>query len=370
MVMKYGRRTFLQSVVGTAAWFANQPRNAPVQQSEITWYDVQEWGVEGKGWSNTERYFDRLPTKAKASVRKPVWELSRHSAGMCVHFKADTTELFAKYLLRSDRLDMPHMPATGVSGLDVYVRDERGQWRWLSVLQPRSQMINQSLVSRMPEGPKEFRVYLPLYNGIEHLAIGVPQGSTFETITPRLAKPMLFYGTSILHGACASRPGMAFPAILGRRFNLPTLNLGFSGNGRMEAEVAILLAELDPCVFIIDCLPNMHGEQVAERAPILIDILRQSRPNTPILLVEDRMNDNAAFRVGRVAHHLKNRQALQHVFLKAKEKGQSPIFYLNGEAHLGTDGDGTTDGSHPNDLGMVRYADNYEPILKRILSQH
>ncbi len=364
---KYARRAFIETCAIGLTGLASGSLRTPYRNTK--WSNVADWGIEGKGWSDTERYYDRLPAKAKGTVRKAVWELSRHSAGMCAHFQSNATTIYARYLLRSDRLAMPHMPATGVSGLDLYVKDARGAWRWLAVLQPRSQHIDQVLVDKLPTGDKQFKLYLPLYNGIEKLEIGVPPGTTITPLDPRNAKPILFYGTSILHGACASRPGMAFPAILGRRLNLPTINLGFSGNGRMESEVATLLSELDPCTYVIDCLPNMNGDQVLERAPILIDIIRRARPDTPILLVEDRMNDNAAHREGRVAHHLKNRAALQRVFLSSKEKGIRNLFYLNGENHLGQDGDATTDGSHPNDLGMVRYADNYEPALRNILAQ-
>lgn len=363
------RRHFLE-VFGLGAASTFIPKLPTRPADTLHWHDVESWGVEGKGWGETLRYFDRLPSKAKDLVRKPVWQLSRHSAGMCVHFNTDAQEISVKYLLRSDRLAMPHMPATGVSGLDLYIQDTYGKWRWCAILQPRGQAIDQKIATNLPAGTKKFKLYLPLYNGVERLSIGVPTDSTFEAIAPRSQKSILFYGTSILHGACASRPGMAFPAILGRRFNEPTINLGFSGNGRMEAEVASLISEIEAKAFCIDCLPNMNGEQVLERAPILVKTLREKHPSTPILLVEDRMNDNAAYREGRVAHHLANRSALQEVYLKSKSEGIPELYYLTGDMHLGTDGDGTTDGSHPNDLGMVRYADNYEPALNRILSKY
>ena len=230
------------------------------------------------------------------------------------------------------------MPATGVSGLDLYIQDTYGKWRWCSVIQPRSQAISQQIANHLPVGMKKFKLYLPLYNGVERLSIGIPAEANFEAVAPRKQKPILFYGTSILHGACASRPGMAFPAILGRRFNAPTINLGFSGNGRMEAEVAGLISEVDARAFIIDCLPNMNGEQVAERAPTLIEKIRYKNSEAPILLVEDRMNDNAAYREGRVAHHLANRKALYQVYLHSKSSGIPKVHYLSGDHLLGTDG--------------------------------
>src|SRR5262245_8497065 len=88
------------------------------------WYDVRDLGVEGKGWSETKADFDRLPAKAEALVRPPVWNLSRQSAGLCVRFATDATDIQARWTLTSKNLAMPHMPATGVSGLDLYVKGE------------------------------------------------------------------------------------------------------------------------------------------------------------------------------------------------------------------------------------------------------
>ena len=363
------RRSFIRTLSLSSLTFSALHPAKALRFDDQIWHNVASWGMEGKGWNDTERDYDRLPAKAQSIVRTPVWDLSRHSAGICTHFITDAPSLSVRYLLRSDRLALPHMPATGVSGLDLYRRDEYGKWRWTAVKMPTGQWVEGTIAEELPLLPQMHRLYLPLYNGIEKLELGIPANAQFEPIPPRDLKPILFYGTSILHGACASRPGMAFPAILGRRLQVPTINLGFSGNGRMEAEVASLLAEVEAAIYVIDCLPNMNAEMVRERAPKFIDIIRERRPDIPILLVEDRMNDNASFREGRVTHHLENRKALRHVFENAQARGITQLYYLNGENHLGQDGEATTDGSHPNDLGMMRYADSYEPALRQILSQ-
>ena len=201
------------------------------------------------------------------------------------------------------------------------------------------------------------------------MEIGVEKNSFFNPLRPRKEKPILFYGTSIMQGACASRPGLAFPAILGRRLRRPTINLGFSGNGIMEPEVASLLAELDPCVFVIDCLPNMNEKNVSERTIPLVKKLRESHSKTPILLVEDRSFTNTSFFPSIKIHHHKSRAALKKAFADLVYDGVVNLYYLDGDYLLGRDGEGATDGSHPNDLGMLRYADAYEPVLRSILKQ-
>lgn len=362
------RRYFLKSTAASTAFLALSPLSGRIP--DLAWHDVRDWGVEGKGWRNTQRYFDRLPAKAEGVVREPVWNLSRHSAGMTARFITDATTIQVRYTLLLERMAMPHMPATGVSGIDMYAENAEGLERWVSVVRPTSQEVESTLAENLRPGLRQYTLYLPLYNGIESLEIGVDSEAVFEPVAPRAEKPILFYGTSIMHGACASRPGMSISAILGRRLNCPTVNLGFSGNGRMEPEVGALLAELDPCVFAIDCLPNMNAEMLTERAAPLVRQLREARRDTPILLVEDRTFTNTPFFPGRAAHHKNSRAAFRRAYLELLEAGVENLYYLDGEHLLGHDGEAATDGSHPNDLGMVRYADAYEPALRALLQQY
>ncbi|MFT4604216.1 MAG: lysophospholipase L1-like esterase [Rhodothermales bacterium] len=363
------RRRFLKIGATSAAVLA-MPRVTLAGHEDMVWRDVRDWGVEGRGWHDTARYFDRLPGKAEATVREPVWNLSRHSSGMCARFATDATTIRVRYSLLSERLAMPHMPATGVSGLDLYAEDALGRDRWVAVVRPDAQVMDVTIAQGLLPGTRRYSLYLPLYNGVESLELGVDSEAMFEPTAPRTERPMAFYGTSIMHGACASRPGMAFPAILSRRLNRPFINLGFSGNGRMESEVGALLSELDPCVFVIDCLPNMNADTVSERAAPLVRQLRLAHPETPILLVEDRSFTNAPFFPARVEHHRTSREALKRAHLELLDSGVENLYYLDGEDLLGSDAEAATDGSHPNDLGMMRYADAYEPALRAILRQY
>ena len=138
----------------------------------------------------------------------------------------------------------------------------------------------------------------------------------------------------------------------------------------MEIEVGSLLAELDPCVYVIDCLPNMNESSVSERTIPLVSKIREAHKKTPILLVEDRSFTNTRFFPARKEHHQKSRVALKNAFNQLEDLGINNMFYLNGDNLLGQDGEAATDGSHPSDLGMMRYADAYEPILRRILKQY
>ncbi len=340
-------------------------------QGNTQWHDVTEWGVEGRGWDGQERkrWFDRFPAKAEKTVTRAVWNLSRHSAGMMVRFKTDAPVIQAKWKLLSSSLGMPHMPPSGVSGLDLYARDAKGQWRWAAATRPSRQDMQATLLSGIAPGLREYAIYLPLFNGTESLAIGVPAGAKFERLAPRKAKPIVFYGTSITHGACASRPGMTHVAILGRRLDRPVTNIGFSGNGKMHKAVGDLLAEVDAAVYVIDCLPNMSAAAVTASCVPLVQQLRKAQPDTPIVLVEDRRFTNS-WLVPRAKNlHDGKHAALRKAHAQLKAAGVKQLYYIEGDALLGNDSEGTTDGSHPNDLGFLRQADAFEPVLRKALGQ-
>lgn len=337
----------------------------------LLWYDLRELDVEGQGWAETLAPFDRFPKKAEATVPAAVWGLSRHSAGLCARFVTDAATLQARWTLTSANLAMPHMPATGVSGLDLYVKTESGQWRWLANGRPAAQTNTATLFSGLPAGTREYLLYLPLYNGVASVEIGLPKGTTLSKAGPWKggAKPVIFYGTSITQGGCASRPGMVHTAILQRRLNVPVINLGFSGNGRLDPGVGDLMAEVDAAVYVLDCLPNMTDKEVTERTEPFVKKLRAARPDTPILLVEDRTYSNS-FLVGsaRIRNET-SRTALKAAYERLKEAGVKGLSYLDGESLLADDGEGTVDSSHPTDLGFVQHADAFEKALRPLLAK-
>jgi hypothetical protein len=343
--------------------------STPPEEPEFEWHDVTTWGVEGRAWPQLERkrWFDRLPAVADGEVTERVWALSRDSAGMMVRFKTDASMIWADYTLLKERLNGSNMTPIGASGLDLYARNEAGNWRWAGVARPSGQVVRQRIIEGIAPGFREYAVYLPLYNGIESLSIGVPPDAQFEPLTPRTAAPIVFYGTSITHGASASRPGMVHTAMLGRRFDRPVVNLGFSGNGRMDAAVGELLGLIDAAVFVIDCLPNMNADSVREKCIPLVKQLRAVRPDTPIVLVEDRRNTNSWILPARNQRHTDNHAALRECYAQLQTEGVTGLFYVSGDDLLGYDGEGATDGSHPNDLGFMRQAAIFEPVLRAAL---
>lgn len=361
----------ISGLIAASSLFAQAPAAAPAvpPEPELTWHQVAQWGVEGRAWPEMDRlrFFDRFPVVAQGRVTDAVWNLSRDSAGMVVRFRTDATTIWANYTLRNERLAGPNMTAIGASGIDLYARDPAGKWRWAAVTRPAGKVVRQFIINDLTPGVREYAAYLPLYNGVDELSIGVPPGAQFERLAPRTEKPIVFYGTSITHGASASRPGMVHTAILGRRFDRPVVNLGFSGNGRMDAAVGELLVKIDAAVYVIDCLPNMNAAMVREKCIPLVKQLRAARPDTPIVLVEDRRFTNEWVRAKQIQFHTDNHAALREGFETLQKEGVKGLYYIGGDALLGDDTEGATDGSHPNDLGFMRQADVFEPVLRAAL---
>lgn len=370
------------SVLWTAPWASAQEAAGPdlvkldpaaaVKDADGNrlWYDLSQLDIEGKGWADTEAFYDRLPAKAKGVVTDSVWGLSKDSAGLCARFVTDADAINARWTLNSNGLAMPHMPATGVSGLDLYVNDN-GVWRWIGAGRPDKTSANEAtLASGIPAGLHEYMLYLPLYNGVSAVELGLPVTAILAKAPPRAperSKPIVFYGTSITQGGCASRPGMAYSAILGRRLGYPVINLGFSGSGRMEMAMEELLAELDAAVYVLDCLPNMNPALIDERLELFVVALRKARPDTPIVLVENiRYQAGAFLPAPRQSYESKNK-ALRAAYDRLTAQGVAGLTYVPCDALLGDDGEATVDGTHMTDLGFQRYSDALEPILRAVL---
>jgi len=323
------------------------------------WYDGGLLLLEGRGWEQTESTYDRLPAKARETVRPAVWSLSHHTAGMCVYFVTNAQSVKIRWTLREERLAMPHMPATGVSGIDLYSRADDGRWVFRQNGRPAA-VPNEASFAVTPG--TDCMLYLPLYNGVKAIEIGVDKDNSLSIpVEPihKHNKPVVFYGTSITQGGCASRPGMACTAIVQRQLDVPVINLGFSGNGKMEPEMADLLAELDPAVYVLDCIWNMSPEMVAERVGRFVQRLRQAHPNTPILLAEDSSVSNTT--------PTQKGAILRTIHKELKSQGITNLYFLSNRDMLGQDSDGTVDGVHPNDLGMMRQAAIFCKSLAAIL---
>ena len=367
-VEKYDSRMALQSAV--------------VDTNGVKWIDGMFLPLEGKCFRNTTAYYDRLPSNVTEKVNAGVRGMRNHSSGLQFRFRTDSKNLHFKWKPINTSLAMDHMPSTGVSGIDIYGQDADGKWRFVRQGRIRSFNNGGSLSIGWTPG-KPCLVNLPLYNGISSFTLGIDKDAKIEALGPRKSgvdKPVVFYGTSITHGGCASRPGLAFPSIVGRDLDVPIVNLGFSGSGRMELEMSEHLSAIDASCYVLDCLWNMgairkNGTEPCEadlrganpgpdmvvrvRYEPFIRSLRAKRPGVPIVMAEQC----DVFCKGPNAKD----KFIKELYEKLVAEGWKNLVYLPKTDMYTGDLEGTVDGCHPNDIGMMSMAKAFGKAVKEAL---
>lgn len=362
--------------------------SAVVDTNGVKWIDGRFLPIEGRMFDDVEDWYDRLPANVTTNVNGGVRGMKHHTAGMLFRFKTDSRNLHFRWTPRSSRLSMDHMPATGVSGIDVYRWDyARDRWLYAGACRMRDDSATElSLdISWTPGTP--CIVNLPLYNGIKEFRLGIDASATVSALPSRksgINKPVVFYGTSITHGACASRPGLAFVNRVGRDLDVPVVNLGFAGNGRMEMEMVEHLARIDASCYVLDCLWNMDkpkdvpgaafhdmyaaGFDENDRISVVrfryepfIRELRRKRPGVPIVMAEQ----SDVYNNGRFDE--KNR-FIRALYEKLVAEGWKNLVYLPNDDMYTGDFEGTAEGCHPNDLGMESMSKAFGGAVRRALN--
>ena len=364
--MKY----FLLFIISGFSVLTFSQKKESTKDINISYFGREHFLIEGTAISDSlkESPYDRLPISYKEKVRDPVWDLSKASAGITVRFHSNSTSINLKWTVLND-LDMSHMAATGIKGIDLYTK-YNNKWRYVTTAGalvglktyqnksiPADSINEYELIKNMTPEFREYKLFLPLYDGVTKLEVGIDSAASIEKATPSSEKPIVFYGTSITQGGCASRPGMAHTNIISRKLDVDCINYGFSGNGRMETPIVELISEIDARFYVIECLQNMDSEQVKERVKPLVDIIRTNHPHTPIVLVENMMYTMAFLNQTLETRLIEENTALKNEYDKIIKSGTPNIFYIKDNKDFLVDNEGTVDGVHLTDLGFLRYAD-------------
>ncbi len=334
--------------------------------SQIVYHDASAFPLLGKATQNTTTRYERLPDSLKNISRKPLWDLGQNSAGLAIRFSSNSTTIAAKWDLLLNR-ELNNMSPTGVKGLDLYCL-QNGKWVFVNSGRPIGKSNTTIIISNMKPEKREYMLYLPLYDGVTSLYIGVDSLSEITQPAVNLPvreKPVVFYGTSILQGCSASRPGMAHCNILSRWLNRETINLGFSGNGLLDLEIAEVMSNVDASMFVLDFVPNATVEQTKERTDKFYTIIRSRHPETPILFIEDPIFTHTRFDQ-RIAKEVKDKNETLYIFFQTlKNRREKNIYFLSSKDMIGSDGEATVDGIHFTDLGFMRYARLLYSIIKK-----
>lgn len=325
--------------------------------SQTVYYDKNHFLIEGTTIPESEKEspYDRLPLSYKDKVRAPVWNLSKSSAGITVRFISNSSSVKVRWTVLNDAV-MNHMAPTGIKGIDLYCKINNA-WQYVNTARPTGKESESELISNMPVKMREYQMFLPLYDGVTNVEVGIDSLCIINKPAKSSLKPIVFYGTSITQGGCASRPGMAYSNIIARKLDRECINFGFSGNGRMETPIAELISDIDAFFYVIDCVPNMTPELVNDNTIPLVEIIRKKRPHTPIVLVENLMYEKSFFDDRMKENLIKKNNALKSEFNKMLSRGFTDIYYINNVGALGDDHEATVDGVHFTDLGFLRFSD-------------
>lgn len=339
--------------------------------------DATELQIINKAWDNTTEPYTRLTQQYMDSCREDQRWLYNHSSGIAIRFATNSKRIAAQYNLKNN-FHMQHMAMTGIKGTDLYfLNEERGVWEYVNTARPqeknyKADSIQSKLYVEHLDGEMhEYMLYLPLYDGVNWVQIGVD--STAQIIKPQVENPrrmgkIIIYGTSIQQGGCASRVGMVSSAMIQRDYNLECVNIATSGQARMDLYIAEAMASIEDAIcFVVDPVPNCTKDRLDTITYDFIKILRTRRPEVPIIMVEGIMypytrhssfyadylpQKNASFRRGYEQHYAENPQGL---------------YYMTHEGQTGPEMEGTVDGVHLTDYGFRAYADLLEIVLKEAL---
>jgi hypothetical protein len=332
--------------------------------------NAPEVEIDGLPWySENGGELFRLPVRLQNEFRPPVWSLAKSPSGGRIRFRTNSSTVAVRLEYPSPP-EMANMHAFGQTGVDLYLG---GVYMATAVADKQAapgKVYERPLASRLPRGEREVTLYLPLYKSVRVLGIGVDKDATLARPAPfAVSRPVVFYGTSITQGGCASRSGLSYQAILGRRLNIDFVNLGFSGNGMGEPEVARVVASIDASCFVLDFAQNNRTLDSLEKvyAPFL-ETIRGSHPEVPVIAITPIYSSREALAGNRENELEKMRGHIRQVASRRIAAGDTKLQVVEGTDLLGPAGDdGLVDGTHPNDLGFERMAAGLGARLRKVL---
>ncbi len=329
---------------------------------------ASKFEIQGRPFENTPRYH-RVDTLKYKTLPPAVKKLYTHAAGMFVTFKSNTSKLSLRWKTVDAELGNNSTPIMS-RGFDAYVKEASG-WRFAGVGRPdlKNAESKAIVVEAMTDTEKEFLLYFPLYKELLDFDLIIDEKSSFLATRQSFNKTVVVYGSSIVHGASASRPGLAYPAQLGRRLKANVINMGVSGNARMELAVADMLSDIGAVdLFILDCVPNSSPEEVKERTFNFVARLRKSHPQVPILLIESITRQISNYNLKWNEKLTEQNKNFRLQYDKLLQAGYKDLYYLPTDHLIGDDSEGTVDGTHPTDVGFERMLKIIGAKVEKILN--
>lgn len=358
----------LRSILTTFLILASVSLNA----QKTRYHDASQLNVIGKAIP-TSRQFTRIDTAAYRFNDSVIEEYACHSTGLAVLFATDSPFIKAKWQT-SGKNASENMTAIAQKGLDLYIRQD-GEWVFAGVGRPKMgngpdySHHTGTIVKSMVPGRKECLLYLPLYDRLDSLFIGIDEQSYIEPIENPFRHRIVIKGSSVTHGLAASRPGMSYVARFGRDNGLYCFNLGFSGQSKLQKEYAEYLADIEADAFIFDAFSNPSAEIIHERFDEFVDIIRAAHPDVPLIFMQTERRESRNFDTWREDFEARKQKAAEDQ-IRERMKTDKHIYFLPSDDFLGDEHIATSDGSHPTDLGFTYMLESISGKILKILRKY
>lgn len=335
----------------------------------LVFFSIREkpFSIYGLYRPETEPVFRRLPEDTAKAVSDKFSSLSRQPSGGCIRFSTDSPVISVRANM-TDVYRYPVTPPAMAAGFDLYEDTDQGP-RFIDVFFPDLDVSSHLEMKRdVPgNGLRFYTLYFPLRATVSQVEIGVAAGSVLSEGRQFLGdKPIVVYGSSIVQGVSASRPGMIYPSILSRRLNRCFINLGYAGAAHAEVPVMEYMASMSMSVFVYDYDHNSsNAEDLRQTHYRGYRIIRDKNPKLPVLLIT---RPNAST---NPVNAEERKAVILETFRRAHSEGDTHIYYIDGKTFFTgkNEYDCTSDRVHPTDLGYSLMADGIEPVLLRALAE-
>ncbi|MBQ0081631.1 MAG: SGNH/GDSL hydrolase family protein [Alistipes sp.] len=343
---------------------------AAEQKEDIQWEDASQFTIINRANVDKTHPFQRLREESMGGLSEKMVKYYRYSTGVAVMFKTTSNTIRARWNLRTGHW-LRNMTFIATSGLDLYIKRD-GEWVFAGygaehALQKKNQEF--TLVKDMENGYKECLLYLPLFNYPDGLELGLNRGCQIKPLENPFASKVVLLGSSITHGASASRPGMTYAALLERNLNVEFINLGISGLCKLEPGLASMISSLKADAYIVEGFSNPTSQQINERLENFITIVRKTHPDIPLIFIQTEVRENTSFDKKYFDKEKAKRDAAREILQRLRKEDRN-LYFLEPGLYLGEDHEATSDGIHPNDLGMYRIYRHLQPKLEKIFRKY
>ena len=333
------------------------------------WVNATELGIHGHTKKTDKSPYYRFDHTPYEGFNKTIINYSKSPSGLYIVFKTNSSKISAKWANVKKRIG-DNMTGISQLGLDLYIKDN-GKWRYAAVGRvstlPEKNERTKTLIKNLAEGEKECLLYLPGWCELTSLEIGIDEGATIEGLPKPFKHKVIVHGSSITHGASASRPAMYYPAQLSRNLGIDFVNFGFSGQCKMQPQFLEFLKTCEADAFVFDAFSNPSEKQIKERLNNFVEELVKAHPGKPLIFIQSPIDQDSNFDTKKYAARMSLTKCAAEM-MKALTKKHKDVYFLAVPNVLGTDA--TIDNSHPTDLGFDRFLKAYQPKIAKILKKY